>query len=92
MAIGTKKVRKNGKVYTYARDYKEEYKERSPEQKKNKTIRAQARRKMEKKHGKAAIKGKDIDHKNGIGAGNGEKNLRIMSPSKNRARKSTRWR
>lgn len=89
MAMGIKKVKKNGKVYTYPRNYTAEYKERTPEQKANRKIRSKARAKMEKKVGKAALKGKDVDHKNGIKAGNGMKNLRVQSPSKNRARKWT---
>lgn len=90
MAIGIKKVRKAGKLYTYPRDYKQEYKERSPEQKKNKSIRRRARKKMIEKHGAAKLQGKDVDHKNGIKAGNGFKNLRIQSPKVNRARKWTK--
>jgi len=42
---------------------------------------------MIKKHGKAALKGKDIDHKRGTKAGNGPSNLQIMSRSKNRSKK-----
>ena len=85
--IGTKKVKKNGKVYIYKRDYKVEYKERTPEQKKNRTKRAEARSKMVKKHGKSALAGKDVDHIKGIKNGNGSKNLRITSRRFNRSRK-----
>lgn len=87
MAIGTKVVKKNGKVYKYRRDYKKEYTERSPEQKANRAVRKKARAKMEAKHGKAALKGKDVDHKKGIKAGNGFSNLRVQSVRKNRSRK-----
>ncbi len=90
--MSVKKVKYDGKVYTYPRDYKDEYKERTPQQKANRAKRAEARRKMEQKHGKAAIKGKDIDHKSGIKGGNGFSNLRIESPKTNRARKSKAWR
>ncbi len=85
-------IKVNGKSYSYYRDYKKEYKERTPEQKKNRTVRAEARKKMEKKYGKAALKGKDVDHKKGIKGGNGAGNLRITSVKFNRSRKSTRWR
>lgn len=87
MAIGTKKVKTNGKTYTYPRNYKEEYKERTPAQKENRTKRAQARAKMIKKHGAAALAGKDVDHIKGIGGGNGFSNLRITTVKKNRSRK-----
>ncbi|HSH25270.1 MAG TPA: hypothetical protein VLA13_07015 [Massilibacterium sp.] len=55
-----------------------------PEQKKNRAKRNAARKKMIAK-GKVS-KGQDVDHKNGIKAGNGDKNLRAMSKSKNRGR------
>jgi len=42
---------------------------------------------MEKKHGKAALNGKDIDHKDGNPRNNGKKNLRVMSKSLNRSKK-----
>ena len=89
--MSTKKVRYKGKTYSYPRNYKREYAERTPEQKANRTVRAKARSKMENLLGKKALKGKDIDHKGGIKKGNGKKNLAVMSPSKNRARKSLRW-
>jgi hypothetical protein len=92
VSIGIKKVKKNGKVYVYPRNYKTEYKERTQEQKDNRGKRAEARNKMIEKHGEASLKGKDVDHKRGIKAGNGESNLRILSPKKNRSRKSTKWR
>lgn len=48
--------------------------------------RDKARREMEKKHGKAALKGKDVDHKVPIRSGgtNAASNLRITTPAKNR--------
>lgn len=90
--IGDKIVKKNGKTYRYDRDYVKEYAGRSKKQKDNRDVRRKARAKMEDKYGKAAIKGKDIDHKKGIGGGNTFKNLRIQTPKQNRSRKSTRWR
>jgi hypothetical protein len=41
---------------------------------------------MIKKHGKAKLRGKDVDHKDSNPRNNGYSNLRIMSKSKNRAR------
>lgn len=38
---------------------------------------------MEKKLGAAAIKGKEIDHKDGNPLNNAESNLRAISPKKN---------
>jgi len=88
MAIGTKKVRKNGKTYSYSRDYKVEYKDRTPEQKANRSVRRQARAKVEAKLGKAAVQGKDVDHIRGISGGNGASNLRVTSVKFNRSRKT----
>jgi hypothetical protein len=42
---------------------------------------------MIKKHGKAALKGRDVDHKRGTKAGNGSSNLQIISKSANRSKK-----
>lgn len=72
------------------RAHYESYQSR-PEQIAKRSQRNKARRLMEAKHGKAALAGKDVDHKVRIkhGGGNGEKNLRIQSPSKNRAWKSS---
>lgn len=72
-----------------ARDYAREYAtyQGTPEQLKNQSTRHKARRAMIKKHGKAALDGKDVHHKNGIDNGNGYSNLAIMSKSKNRSLK-----
>ncbi len=69
------------------RDFKKEYAnyQGTAKQKKNRAKRNAARAKMKKKLGASAINGKDIDHKKGIGAGNGMSNLRAISPSKNRS-------
>lgn len=71
-----------------ARDYKEEYRRyhSKPEQKKRRAQRNKARRLMIKKRGKAALKGKDVDHKDRNTANNSPSNLRIQSPSRNRGR------
>lgn len=85
--IGTKKVKYKGKVYKYPRNYREEYGERSPRQKKNRIIRRRARAKMVKKYGRKSVAGKDIDHIRGISRGNSFKNLRILSKRLNRSYK-----
>lgn len=66
--------------------YDKEYQAR-PEQVKKRVARNAARRLMVKKHGKAALKNKDVDHKRGTEAGNGLKNLQIISKSANRSKK-----
>jgi hypothetical protein len=71
------------------RDYAAEYREyhSNPEQKKNRAKRNAARRMMARKHGKSALRGKDVDHKDGNPHNNGNSNLRIESMSVNRGRK-----
>lgn len=66
--------------------YDREYQAR-PEQVKKRVARNAARRLMIKKHGKAALKGKDVDHRNGTATDNRLSNLKIMSRSENRAKK-----
>ncbi len=70
------------------RDYKKEYAQYQgkPEQIKHRSNRNKARRLMIKKHGKAAVKGKDIDHSNGNPMDNNPKNLKITSVHYNRAK------
>ena len=58
-----------------------------PAQVKKRVARNAARRLMIKNNSKAALKGKDVDHKRGTEAGNGTSNLKIMSSSKNRSKK-----
>lgn len=58
-----------------------------PEQVKKRVARNAARRLMIRKHGKAALKGKDVDHKNGNATDNSKGNLRIRSRKENRADK-----
>jgi hypothetical protein len=72
-----------------ARNYAREYAtyQGTPEQIKNRASRNAARRKMEKAHGKSAIAGMDIDHKDGNPRHNGKKNLRVMTKSANRSKK-----
>lgn len=85
--IGTKTVKYKGKTYKYPRNYQSEYGERTTAQKNNRSIRRQARDKIIDKYGKKAVSGKDVDHIRGVGAGNGDKNLRITSKKFNRSRK-----
>lgn len=58
----------------------------TPEQIAKRSERNKARRAMEKKLGKAAIKGKDIDHKKPLrdGGSNKTSNLRVRSVHANR--------
>jgi hypothetical protein len=78
----------------YKRNYKEEYDRyhASPEQRKNRAARNRARKEVEKRVGKAALRGKDVDHKRPLakGGGNGKGNLRIQSKRANRSFKRTR--
>lgn len=67
------------------RPYDKAYQKR-PEQVKARVARNRNRRLAIKKYGKAALKGKDIDHKDGNPRNNKRSNLRIMSASKNRAK------
>ena len=73
----------SGRVYS---DYDKAYQKR-PAQVKKRVARNAARRLMIKKHGKAALKGKDVDHKRGTEAGNGPSNLQVISKKANRSKK-----
>lgn len=73
------------------RDYKKEYEwQGTPEQIHKRSLRNQARKKVIAKLGKAAVLGKDVDHKRPLknGGGNGISNLRVQSISVNRSRKT----
>lgn len=71
------------------RDYKKEYRDYQgrPSQIRNRSKRNAARRLMIKKHGKAAVRGKDVDHKRHLASGGSNRlsNLRIRSIKANRA-------
>jgi hypothetical protein len=68
----------------YARHYRDF--QGTPEQIKKRAQRNAARKLMAKKHGVAALAGKDVDHKKPIRAGgtNGASNLRLRSIKSNR--------
>jgi len=69
-----------------ARDYKKEYDNyhKKPEQRRRNDSRKAARRLMVKKHGKAKLAGKDVDHKDRNPKNNSSSNLRIQSKKTNR--------
>ena len=71
------------------RNYRKEYDSYhgKPEQIKRRGHRVQALRNMKKKHGAAALKGKDVDHKDRNPLNNAPSNLRILSRARNRANK-----
>ena len=70
------------------RDYKKEYNSyhSKPKHKKRRAARNKARRIAIKTKGKAAVAGKDVDHKDRNPHNNSRSNLRIQSRSKNRSR------
>ena len=70
------------------RDYKKEYRDYhgSAKQRARRSSRNKARRLAIKTRGKAAVKGKDVDHRDRNPHNNSRSNLRIQSKSKNRAR------
>ena len=71
-----------------SRDYKKEYENyhKKPEQRARRSSRNKARRLAIKKHGAAAVKGKDVDHKDRNPMNNSSSNLRIQSKKENRGR------
>jgi len=70
-----------------ARNYRKEYDNyhSKPEQRKNRSSRNKARRKLAKAGYK--LKGKDVDHKDGNPRNNGRSNLSVVSKSYNRSKK-----
>lgn len=74
------------------RDYAKEYRDHggTPEQIKRRAARNAARRAMQRKYGKEALRGKDVDHKNFNASDNSDGNLRLMDWRKNRSRQPKR--
>lgn len=75
------------------RDYKKEYRDyhAKPEQKKRRAARNDARRKAVKKHGKAALRGKEVDHLGSNPHGDLRKRkTKIVSKAANRRRQPKR--
>ncbi len=74
-----------------ARDYAKEYAaSRRPDRRKANISRKRARRKMIKKFGEAALRGKEVDHKNMDPTNNSMSNLSIMSRRANRKKQPKR--
>lgn len=69
------------------RNYQNEYLayQGSEEQKKNRAKRNAARAKLMKEGRVSKHDGNDVDHKNGVHAGNGNGNLRVQTKSENRS-------
>ena len=69
------------------RNYRKEYDNyhSKPEQRANRSKRVLARRKLEKEGRVRKGDGKDVDHKDGNPQNNSDKNLRVLSKSKNRS-------
>lgn len=65
------------------RDYVHERQIEDPARKKQRAERNAARRTLEKEVGKAALKGREVDHKNGRTGDNRRGNLRAVSPTAN---------
>ena len=74
------------------RDYNKEYAAThgTVKGKKDREARNAARAKMVKKHGKAAMKGKEVDHKNHNPRDNRASNLRVVSKKVNRTKQPKR--
>lgn len=74
-----------------ARDYAKEYAaSRTPERRKANIMRKRARRLMIKKYGEAALKGKEVDHKNMNPTDNSRRNLQILTKQANRKKQPDR--
>lgn len=89
MAIPAKRTAKGTNKAT-GRDYtKEKIYQASPEQKKNRAARNRARRIVEKRLGKAAIKGKDVGHVTMLAKAKGDPNkvkFKVEDRHKNRGK------
>ncbi len=77
------RMKSNGeRDYSYDKQYAAR-----PEQLKNRAARNAARAKLAATGKVRKGDGKDVDHVRGVKAGNGLKNLRVMSASANRSKK-----
>ena len=74
-------------ILDMTRNYRKEYDnyQGKPDQRRNRSSRNKARRKLASAG--YSLKGKDVDHKNGNPRDNSKKNLRVSSKSANRSRK-----
>lgn len=74
-----------------ARDYAKEYAaSRTPDRRRANIMRKRARRLAIKKNGEAALKGKEVDHKNMHPTDNRPSNLQIISRHANRTKQPKR--
>lgn len=73
----------------YVRNYQQEASNETPARKKQRAMRNQARRVMERAGRVSKGDGKDVDHKKALskGGSNGKSNLRVVSASTNRSYK-----
>jgi hypothetical protein len=70
----------------YKRDYSQEQKTaKARGEDEGNRLRKRARRKLQAKGMVKPNDGKDVDHVRGVGAGNGDGNLRVLSKSSNRS-------
>lgn len=71
----------------YVRDYTQERLTETPERKRQRSERNRARRIAEAYYGAAAIRGRDIDHKQALSRGGKTtlSNLRVTTPAANRS-------
>jgi hypothetical protein len=79
-------------IMAKARNFRREYDtyQGTPEQKKRRAKRNNARRKLMREGRVHKGDGKDVDHKGGISKGNSKSNLRVVSKSKNRGFKRSK--
>lgn len=76
----------SNKDKAHGRDYKAEYKyQGTPEQIKKRSQRNKARRKLEKEGRVHKGDGRDVNHRRGVEAGNGDDNLQVQSKRANRS-------
>jgi hypothetical protein len=65
------------------RDYAREYQIEKPERRKERAERNGARREMARAVGKAALKGKEVDHRDGNAFNRAKGNLRVVTKAAN---------